>query len=153
MLGLGLLKYLPLLSTNVKSHTLTSQKLLLCGSCLREEEPDVLDAVGDDKVCLHVCLEEAHMNVVGFKLATILKVNSPISLTVLTLDGSPHCLQLHMAVDQALKLVKANVPAEHYVVEKGRVVRVSWQTIRIARHLSKIEALLSKADLKEGCTL
>lgn len=146
MLSLGLLKYLPLLSTSVKSPIIANQKLLLCGSCLKVEEPEILKSVGDGKVCLHVCLEEKHVDVVGFKLATILSVNSPTSLTVLTPDGSPHCLQLHMAVDQALKLAKAEIPVEHYVVEKGGLVKVSRQAVRVARHLSEVETLLLKVN-------
>lgn len=144
------MKDLPLLSTSVKSPMLTNRKLLLFSSCLKEEEPEILSSVSSDKVRLHVCLEKEHMGAVGFKLVTILSVNSPTSLTVLTPDGSPHCLQLHMAVDQALRVTKANVPTEHYVVEKRKLVKVSRQAVRVARHLSEVEALLSKVDLERS---
>jgi hypothetical protein len=92
-------------------------------------------------------LEREHMNKAGFKLTTILEKAGPKDITVLTFDGSPHCLQLHFAVEQAKDLTKSDVRVSHYVVEHGKVFRVSREAVRTARHLSEVQKLLTSA----GC--
>jgi hypothetical protein len=135
---------LELLSTSVTSDELRKKRLLIYGSCLKKEAPKLLAKLSKGKTLLHVCLEEVHMNVVGFKLATILKVSEPKSVTVLTFDGSPHCLQLHFAVEQAKDVVEFPVEVTHYVIEKGQLRRISPPAVKVARHLSRIQSLMDK---------
>jgi len=84
------------------------------------------------------------MDKVGFKLATILMASKPKEISVLTIDGSPHCVQLHLAVQQAKNMTKSKVRVTHYIVEHDELVKVSPEAVKTARHLSQIEKLLSK---------
>jgi hypothetical protein len=133
---------LSLLSLNVGSRRLVDSDLLVYGICLAEECPEALKEASRERIPLGVCLEEHHMNVVGFKIATILKVAHPKSLAVLTVDGSPHCVQLHFAAEQARRLTDAKTELSHFVVEKGVLTQISSETIRLARHLSAIQKRL-----------
>jgi len=133
-----------LLSTNVKSEVLRKGRLLLYGTCVEAEAPEVFGEFSKGRIPLSVCLEKEHMDKVGFKIATILMTSDPKEMTVLTIDGSPHCLQLHFAAEQAKRIAKSEVNAIHFVIEEGKSVEVSQDAVETARHLSRIQKLLEK---------
>lgn len=131
-----------LIHVNACSHVIRKLKrILIYGTCLRDEYPEVLYEFSKDYVPLAVCLEEEHMNMVGFKLATIMNSCKPIEIVVLTVDGSPHCVQLHMMVEECLKLVPG-INVKHYVIYKGETIEVSSKAIKTARYLTKVKKLL-----------
>ncbi|OYT61027.1 MAG: 4Fe-4S ferredoxin [Desulfurococcales archaeon ex4484_217_1] len=119
------------------------RKILIYGTCLRDEHPEILETFSKSRVPLAVCLEEEHMNMVGFKLATMMKTCGPHEIVVLTVDGSPHCVQLHMMVEECLKLVPG-IAIKHYVIYKGDVIEVSPKVVKTARYLSKVKKLLGE---------
>ncbi|MFW9864369.1 MAG: hypothetical protein ACFFET_18935 [Candidatus Thorarchaeota archaeon] len=88
---------------------------------------------------LSVCLEETHANQAGFKIGSIVRYSKINRLTALTVDGSPHCVQLHFLIEDIKRHFTPEVETDHYVVEKGAVHQVSAAAIKRARHLSKIE--------------
>lgn len=133
-----------LLTTNVKHERLSGSSLLIHGTCVDVEAPKIFREFSKGRIPLHACLEKDHMNLVGFKLATILKTSKPKDIQVLTMDGSPHCLQLHLAVEQAKTIARSDVKVTHYVVAHGESFQISPEAVRTARYLSQIEKLLSK---------
>jgi len=136
-----------LLSTNVNRLKLRNSSLLVYGTCVGVEAQNVFKKLSKGRVLLHVCLEEAHMDKVGFKLATILMTSKPREIIVLTIDGSPHCLQLHFTVEQAKNITNSKVKITHYVIEHGKLFQISSDTVKTARHLSKIQKLLTKENI------
>ena len=84
-------------------------------------------------------MEKTHMNIAGFKIATMIKVSSPVEVVVLTMNGSPHCVQLHFAVEQAVKLTGSKLKLRHFVVEKNAVREVHRDTVWLARHLRDLD--------------
>jgi len=131
-----------LLSTNVRAKFLREGRLLLYGTCVEAEAPEVFREFSKGRILLSVCLENEHMDKVGFKIATIIMTSYPKEMTVLTIDGSPHCLQLHLAAEQAKRIAKSEVNIKHFVIEGGKSVEVSQNAVETARHLSQIQKLL-----------
>jgi hypothetical protein len=127
-----------LLSTNVKSARLRNASLLVSGACLIAENKRVFDHVTRGRVPLEICLEKTHMNMVGFKIATIIKVSSPTEVAGLIMNGSPHCVQLHFAAEQAVKLTGSELIVKHFVVERSAVREVDRDTVWLARHLGDL---------------
>ncbi len=83
------------------------------------------------------------MDVAGFKLSTILATAKPRDVTVLTMEGSPHCAQLHFVAEQVKHLTKSKAEVKHYVVlDENRVEEISAEAVRCARHLSEVQKLL-----------
>ncbi len=136
-----------LLSTNVKSKVLREGPLLLYGTCVEAEAPGVFRELSKGRIPLSVCLHKEHMDKVGFKIATIIMTSDPKEITVLTVDGSPHCLQLHLAVEQAKRIAKSEANVKHFVIEGGKSVEVSQDAVETARHLSQIQKLLEKGKM------
>lgn len=135
-----------LLSTNVKSPSLKGASLLIHGTCLKSENKRVFDELSQGRVPLEACLEETHMNIVGFKIATILRVSPPAEIVVLTMNGSPHCVQLHFVVEQAIQLTNSALKTRHLVVEKDTVHEVTPETVRLARHLGDLSAIIKSSE-------
>jgi hypothetical protein len=134
--------------TNVGDGRLRKNgSILLAGSCVTTGFPEIIEQQrSTDTECavLEVCLEETHMNMAGYKLASIVKYSGIRRVTVLTIDGSPHCTQLHHAVEDIKNHFAPEIEAVHYVIEKGRTHRISPEAVKRARHLSKIESSIGK---------
>jgi len=133
-----------LLSTSVAAKELAGADLLIYSECLRHEWPDILAEWSRGRLALSVCLEEEHISHITAKVATMLVMGRPSSITVLTVDGSPHCVQVHFSVQQALRITGLKVPVRHLVVEKGVVHEVGPEVVRTARHLSEVAELMRK---------
>jgi hypothetical protein len=136
---------LELMAVSVTSPYLKGKDLLIYSKCLPTEYPKVFEAVVGGKTALRVCMSEEHLDKVGFKIATIMAYAKPASVTILTMDGSPHCTQLHVVAEQAKRIAQADVNMRHLVIERGVLIEVSSQTVYLSRHLSKIEELLRAA--------
>ncbi|TFH04153.1 MAG: 4Fe-4S ferredoxin [Candidatus Thorarchaeota archaeon] len=120
-------------------------KLLLIGSCMDrfpEIVKDFSERAGGQAV-LHICLEETHVNQVGFKIGSIVKYSGITEITALTVDGSPHCVQLHYVIDDVKQHFAPEIETKHFVVEKGEVHEISSDAVKKSRHLSKIQKMIS----------
>jgi len=131
-----------MLSVNARSRKFRENpKLLLYGECVAEEWPNILAEFSKGFVSLPVCLERDHMNMVGFKLLSMIKLGGVKTVWVLTTDGSPHCVQLHMVVEEINRMIDDLSEVKHYVISKGKAYEVDAECIKIARHLLKIQKL------------
>lgn len=135
-----------LMRINVGDARLRSKgKLLIVGSCMDRFPEIVKDFSERDggQAILHVCLEETHVNQAGFKIGSIVKYSGISEITALTVDGSPHCVQLHYVIDDVKRHFVPEIETKHFVVEKGRVHEISSDAVKRSRHLSKIQKMLS----------
>jgi len=110
-------------------------KLLVYGSCIPQEFPEIFKQYSEGKECFDACLEHVHFNDVIEKLSAILKFNKIEELTVLTIDGSPHCIQLHFAAQDAKRITGADTQLKHFAIEKGKVIEASADKVKAKRHL------------------
>lgn len=117
-----------------------SQNILVYSACIDEEYQDILEKF-KERTKLSICLEEHHINKVAKKLMAIIYKRKVKSIAVLTMDGSPHCLQLHHALEEIKNYF--DIEIKHFVIEKGELIKVSEKSVKISRHLSEIEKLIS----------
>jgi hypothetical protein len=120
------------------------QNLLLVGSCM-DRFPDVVKKICEEEgphSVLHVCLEETHMNQAGFKIGSIVKYSEIKKVKVLTVDGSPHCVQLHYVVEDIKRHFVPGIEVRHFVVEKGKLFEITAKAVKRSRHLSKIQKMI-----------
>ncbi|MEM4576641.1 MAG: hypothetical protein QW701_04165 [Candidatus Nezhaarchaeales archaeon] len=138
------------MAVSVTSPRLRNKDLLIYSACLPTEYPELFEQAAVGRVPLSVCMSEEHLDKVGFKIATIIAYAKPSSISVLTMDGSPHCTQLHAIVEQVRKIAKEDVSVKHFVVEKGVAVEVSSEAVYLSRHLSKIHELLNAQETRKS---
>lgn len=132
-----------LLSTNSGSKLLREHKeLVIVGTCLMMEWPDLVNPICKEALCLSVCPEKDHINVISLKLASILSRVKLEEITVLTVDGSPHCLQLHHALEEAVKVTGLRSEVKHMVIYKGKLFEITGKSVKYARYLYKINKLI-----------
>ena len=130
---------LPLLESNVGDSRLrNAQRILLIGTCVVDKTHDFLEQF-KDRPWVTVCLEAVHVNHAGFKLAQMIQYSGIRHVTVLTPDGSPHCVQAHFLIEDIKTRFISDLEIQHLVIEKGRLEEVSAKAVKSARHLSKIE--------------
>jgi len=131
-----------LIDVNAGSRYLRSRgKVLVFGRCLEIEDPRVLEGF-DEYAKVSVCLEEEHVNMAGFKLAGVLIRGNYEEVAVLTVDGSLHCVQLHHMVEEVCKLLRDPPRRRHMVVQRGGIVEVSEESVKVSRYLSRVDSLL-----------
>ncbi len=134
-----------LLSTNAGSHLLRKEGVLrIVGECIPVEWPEITDRLCDSSICFSSCPERDHINIIALKIASILSRVDLREIQVVTVDGSPHCLHLHHAAEEALRITGKCVEVRHMVVYKGKLFQVSQNAVKIARFLHKVDALISK---------
>lgn len=143
--------YKRLTETNAASRLLRERRrLLVYGACIRDEYPQLFEEFSKGRVPLAVCLEAEHFNVVALKLASIFARVNLEEVLVLTVDGSPHCVGLHHAVEEALRVTGREFNVRHVVVEEGTVVEVDRQAVKTSRYLSRIQHLLEEKLKREA---
>jgi len=139
---------LHLMRINVGDRRLREKgRLLLVGSCMMSRYPEIVEEYVDRKegyAILQVCLEETHVNQAGFKIGSIVRYSNLEEVVALTVDGSPHCVQIHFVIEDIKRHFTPDVETDHYVVERGQVHQISSKAVKRARHLSKIQEMLDK---------
>src|SRR3989338_5816276 len=128
-----------LLSIDMGSKNFSNARILLYGKCLPQQFERFLHKLSKGRILLAACLQEHHMDNLGFKLATLLTYQTIKDIAVLTIDGSPHCLQLHLLAEQAKTITRKDLPIRHFVIEEGKLFEVTSETVKKARHLSCIQ--------------
>ncbi len=106
------------------------------------EWPKISEKLCGKPLCLSSCPEHDHINIIALKTSSILARVNLKEIQVITVDGSPHCLHLHHAVEEALKITGKNIKVRHIVIYKGKLLQVSRDAVKIARFLHKIDNLL-----------
>ncbi len=145
------MRFSRLLNTWVKLPVLRGKAIAIASACLEQTCPQILEELARDHIVLVACPEQEG-GIHYAKLATILRTSNVRKLTVVTVDGSPHCLTLQTSVNLAIYVTGLNVERKHFVVLEGcRLIEISPDSIRVARYLHLVDKLLkSRRDvLKE----
>ncbi|HID90463.1 TPA: 4Fe-4S ferredoxin, partial [Candidatus Bathyarchaeota archaeon] len=132
----------PLLRIWVKSPSLRGADILIVGECVGELDKPAYHRLSKGKVVLTFCPEADPVSSALGKLSSIIRSSAPRSISLLTVEGSPHCLTLHAALNEALYVTKCAIPTEHYVLVGDEAVRISPDSVRVARYLHLVDRLV-----------
>lgn len=138
----------PLMTSNVGNREAREKNgLLVYGSCVSTQFPDLFNEVFDkyQYPAFHVCLESVHMNMAGYKLASFIAYSHVQNIVILTVDGSPHCIQLHYLVEDLKQHFTPDITTTHYVIDKGKLYEISERAIKKSRHLHTIEKMMKNS--------
>lgn len=128
----------------VKTPTLKGADLLLSSACLPYVNPELFDRISKGKIVLLACPERENPALYG-KIASIIRSSKPKSITIVTIDGSPHCLMLHASVNEAEYVLGERISKKHFVVVNGKELReISPNAVRVARYLHLVDEVLRK---------
>lgn len=119
---------------------LSSGKLLIIGTCLLMKNKDLVAQVAKDYDgnVLNICLEEMHYNQYMSKMHAILDLGKITELGILTVDGSPHCAQLHFGRKYLQRGLKFNVNFKHFVItSKGELLEIPQRIVDDSKEFAK----------------
>ena len=135
-----------LLSTWVKAPQLRGAKILIASACLPVVAPQLYkQLVAEADFVLLACPEQESAMHYG-KLASMIRSSKPKLITVVTVDGSPHCFALQAAVNEAEYILGEKIERKHYVVLDGEeLVEIKPEAIRVARYLSLVTKIVKKS--------
>jgi len=133
------MNYLNILETNIYDKRLEGE-FLVVGSCVPNLYPEVFKNFEKEwKNIFSFCLEEFHYNQLLSKLFNILALGKTRKVGFLTVDGSPHCIQMHF-VSKYLKrgLKVQDISYKHFVIRKdGGVFEVGMEEIDKTKDLAE----------------
>lgn len=134
-----LMDYLNILEQNIYDENLR-EKFLIIGSCLPKIYPKIVKKFTKEwKNVFAFCLEQFHYNQLVTKLSNILAVGQTVKVGFLTVDGSPHCVQMHFASKYLRRGLKSQkIQFEHYVIRSdGKLFKIDMERIDKAKNLAE----------------
>lgn len=134
-----------LLETWAKAPFLKDADVLIVSECLKHIYPEVTTEFSKGRAVLTVCPEAEQNATIYGKLASMIRSSPPKTITVLTVECSPHCYLLHAAVNEAIYIADSGIPVSHFVCLNGEVMEVSNDAIRLARYLHLVQKALDDA--------
>lgn len=117
------------------------EKMIIIGSCLEYMFPKIyneLNAVSEN--IYDVCLEDTHLNMVITKIAGMIGRKKCKELTFVTVDKSPHCVQLHYVVKELENIMDLkDIRIKNYVATNDGLVEIPIEVIGISKNLAKLK--------------
>ncbi len=136
-----------LMSVNAKGSTVRGKDIVICGTCVFKEKPKYLEEFrkNENHAILHFCPEKEHINMAFYKIMSIMSVAK--SLTIVTTDGSPHCVQLHYIADEVNRYSERKFAVKHFVINNAKMHEVFAEDVKLSRYLSKIKRLREMCEI------
>ncbi len=123
-----------------------NEKMIIIGSCLENMFPSIYKKLEQESTNIYeVCLEETHLNMVITKIAGMLARNDIKEIKFVTVDKSPHCIQLHYVVKELENIMNLEkIHIENYVATKEGLIRVPIEVIGLSKNLAKLSKYMEE---------
>lgn len=134
-----------LMKTNVYD---VSDTLVIVGSCLERMQPKAFKKLKEFGENIYdLCLEEVHINMAVSKLCGMLARVNVKKIIFATIDGSPHCVQMHYIENEIKKIMKLDdLAVEHYVAVDDKLIKIENETIKLSKSLCKLQNLIKTSN-------
>jgi hypothetical protein len=116
---------------------LFTDRFLLIGTCVERLHSDILSKFQAQwQHVVGYCLEQEHYNMLFAKLIDILALGKTKQVGFLTVDSSPHCIQMHYLSNYLARALKTPVDFAHFVVYEKEVYQIPEEAIVSSRRLA-----------------
>lgn len=124
-----------LMETNIYDVT---EKICICGTCAPNMEKEAYKLLTEkyDNI-LFTCLENIHVNMVISKVTSMLRTNKIKEIAFASVDGSYHCIQLHLLRTEIEKIFPNRFQIKNYILLDGKLYEIDSQTITNAKRFIK----------------
>lgn len=95
-----------------------------------------------ENLFFYICPQLTQPSCIVAKFSLIMHKSPIKEVKILSMDGSMHCLLLHMAAERSAEETNFKGVLHHYVIEEGKLHKVSEDAVKCARHLSRVQRLL-----------
>ncbi len=122
-----------------------SDTIIIVGSCLKYMQPEgfkKLKVISDN--IYELCLEETHINMAITKVGGMLRTGKIKKLLFVSVDKSPHCIQLHYIQDELKKMMNIeNIDIKNYVVVNNELEEITPEIISLSKNLGKLKNVIN----------
>ena len=117
------------------------ETMIIVGSCLERMQPKAYSDLKEISNNIYdICLENTHLNMVITKIIGMLCRVNVKNLIFESVDGSPHCVQLHYIENEIQKSMQLkNIEIIHYVAVDNKLVKITNDTIKKSKLLSELQ--------------
>ena len=126
-----------LMKTNIYD---VNKTIIVVGSCLKSRDPQVFEQLQKITSDIYdVCLEETHINMAITKIAGMLRTHIIEKVIFVSVDKSPHCVQLHYIQEELCKMMGLNnIMIENYVADGAKLIKISPEAISLSKNLIEL---------------
>lgn len=123
-----------------------SETIIVVGSCLKYMQPEGYERLLEISTNIYeLCLEETHINMAVTKIGGMFRTNKIKKIIFVSVDKSPHCIQLHYIQDELRKMMNlSDLEIENYVVVNNELVKISPEVISLSKNLKELTNLKNK---------
>ena len=122
--------------------------VLVAGACLPGTAPEALAALAEDADdILTVCPEETHINMIVTKLSAMLGTGRLERLRFVTVDRSPHCVQLHYIRHEIERILPEHVPMESLIAIGKEIFPVLPEAAELSKSLFRLSRLVEEGRI------
>lgn len=134
------------LKTNIYD---VAETIAIVGSCLPYMDKEAFDRVLQITNNIYdLCLEQTHINMAVTKIGGMLRTGKVKKIVFATVNKSPHCTQVHYIQDELVKLMDlSNIEIVNYVADKGELVQISPDTIKMSKNLVELKNNLEEINV------
>ena len=128
-----------LLETNIYD---VKGKVLICGTCLPRMQKEGFKKIEKEfDTILYLCLEKEHINMAITKICGMISNKKIESLTLASVNKSPHRIQLHYIKHEIERVMKDIPKIENIITEDNKIYKISDETISLSKNLVKLEKI------------
>lgn len=129
----------------------TKETMIIIGSCLKHMQPKAYEQVlqiAEQENIYEICLEETHMNMAVTKLIGMLARKKVKTLIFITVDKSPHCIQLHYIYKELENcLDMSQFTIKNIVAVNNELIEIPPEILSISKNLSKLKETIGSKQL------
>ena len=131
-----------LMSSNIYD---VDKTIVVMGSCLQQVSPYVFNMIKKQYDRIYtLCLEETHINMAITKIGSMIRTNKIKEILFVSVDKSPHCVQMHYIQDELNKMMDlSKISIKNYIVDTNVLIPISKKTISLSKNLQKLEEMIS----------
>lgn len=130
-----------LMKTNIYD---VQETIVIVGSCLNRmclNAYEKLTEISSD--IFELCLEQTHINMAITKIGGMLRTGKIKNLVFVSVDKSPHCVQLHYIRNELEKIMDLkDVSIKNFVAVDDELIEIDSDVISVSKNLSKIAKLI-----------
>lgn len=121
------------------------ENMIIIGSCIEQMFPEIYRNLEKMSGNIYdICLEQTHLNMAITKIIGMITRKKVKKIMFVTVDKSPHCIQLHYIVKELEKVINLNtINIENYVATEKGLEYIPIEIISISKNLSKLKDVLA----------
>lgn len=121
------------------------EKMVIVGSCLKNMQPYAYEELKKISQNIYdVCLEKEHLNMLVTKIIGMLARGKIKAMIFVSVDKSPHCVQLHYIVKELENAIDlSEIEIKNYVAVDNKLIEIPLNVISLSKNLSKLKEELA----------